>query len=114
MLNIRTQHWGKQREKTMTIQTDREHLSGVKEEYQYGFHDTEQPFFKAERGLNHAVIDQISDHKNEPDWRRQFRHGALDIFLAKPMLISISPGNWSSTIKRQARPISPPNGIEWR
>jgi Fe-S cluster assembly protein SufB len=31
------------------------------------------------------VIDQISDHKNEPDWMREFRHKALDIFLAKPM-----------------------------
>ena len=35
--------------------------------------------------MTHATIDQISDHKNEPDWMRQFRHEALDIFLAKPM-----------------------------
>ncbi len=69
----------------MATQTDREQLTGVKEEYQYGFHDVETAFFKSERGLNHAVIDQISDHKNEPDWMRQFRHEALDIFLSKPM-----------------------------
>jgi len=69
----------------MATQTDREQLTGVKEEYQYGFHDVETAVFKAERGLNHAVIDQISDLKKEPDWMRQFRHEALDIFLSKPM-----------------------------
>ena len=69
----------------MATQADREQLSGVKEEYQYGFYDEIEPVFKAERGLSHAVIDQISDHKNEPDWMREFRHQALDIFLSKPM-----------------------------
>jgi Fe-S cluster assembly protein SufB len=69
----------------MATQLDREQLTGVKEEYQYGFHDDVKPFFKSERGLNHSVIDQISDHKNEPQWMRDFRHQALDIFLAKPM-----------------------------
>src|SRR3954471_423926 len=69
----------------MATQVDREQLSGVKVEYQYGFHDTEKPIFKAERGLNHGVVDQISDHKHEPDWMREFRHTALDIFLSKPM-----------------------------
>ena len=33
-------------------------------------------------GLTQAVVDQISDHKNEPAWMREFRHKALDIFLA--------------------------------
>lgn len=69
----------------MATQTDREQLTGVKEEYQYGFHDAETAVFKAERGLSHTVVDQISDHKKEPDWMRQFRHEALDIFLSKPM-----------------------------
>ena len=69
----------------MSAQTDRERLSGVKQEYQYGFHDVEKPVFKSERGLNHRVIDQMSDHKNELRWMREFRHQALDIFLAKPM-----------------------------
>jgi Fe-S cluster assembly protein SufB len=64
---------------------DREQLSGVKEEYEYGFHDEIKPAYQTERGLTHAVIDQISEQKNEPDWMRQFRHEALDIFLAKPL-----------------------------
>ena len=69
----------------MTTQTDEQYLSGVKQEYQYGFHDNVEAVFKAAKGLNHAVVDQISDHKNEPDWMRAFRHQALDIFFAKPM-----------------------------
>jgi Fe-S cluster assembly protein SufB len=69
----------------MATHADLKALEGVKDEYEYGFHDEEKPIFKTERGLNHAVIDQISDQKNEPQWMRDFRHQALDIFLSKPM-----------------------------
>ena len=69
----------------MAEQSDLQHLEGVKEEYQYGFHDQENAVFKAEKGINHQVVDQIADIKNEPDWMRQFRHEALDIFFAKAM-----------------------------
>ncbi len=55
------------------------------EDYQFGFRDPERPVFKSRKGLDHAVIDQISDHKGEPDWMRAFRHKSLDTFLAKPM-----------------------------
>lgn len=54
-------------------------------EYQYGFRNDEAPVFKTRKGLDHAIIDQISDHKNEPDWMRKFRHESLDIFFSKPM-----------------------------
>ncbi len=69
----------------MATHADMTALKGVKEEYEYGFHDEEKSVFRTARGLNHEVIDQISDHKNEPDWMRKFRHEALDIFFAKPM-----------------------------
>jgi Fe-S cluster assembly protein SufB len=69
----------------MATQSDRQHLEGVKDEYQYGFHDEHKPFFKAEKGLHHEIVDQIADMKNEPDWMRQFRHEALDIFYAKAL-----------------------------
>ncbi len=69
----------------MATQTDQQYLSGVKQEYQYGFHDDVEAVFKSGKGLNHAIVDQISDHKNEPDWMRQFRHEALDIFFSRPM-----------------------------
>jgi Fe-S cluster assembly protein SufB len=69
----------------MATQADREQLTGVKEDYQYGFHDDIKAFYQTDKGINHAVIDQISDQKNEPDWMREFRHQALDIFLSKPL-----------------------------
>ena len=69
----------------MATQADQVYLDDVKQEYQYGFHDKEDAVFKAKKGLNHGIVDQISDHKNEPDWMRQFRHEALDIFFSKPM-----------------------------
>ena len=69
----------------MATHADLQALKGVKEEYEYGFHDEENAVFRTERGLTHAVVDQISDQKNEPAWMREFRHKALDIFLAKPM-----------------------------
>jgi Fe-S cluster assembly protein SufB len=57
----------------------------------YGFHDPEEYFHKGARGLSHEVVEMISRMKKEPDWMREFRHNALDIFLAKPM-----PG-WGNT-----------------
>lgn len=60
-------------------------MSGFSDEYKYGFRNEEKPFFKSKKGLDHGVVDQISDHKNEPDWMRRFRHDSLEIFLKKPM-----------------------------
>ncbi len=51
----------------------------------YGFHDPEEYFHKGARGLSHEVVEMISQMKKEPDWMRDFRHKALDIFLQKPM-----------------------------
>ncbi len=51
----------------------------------YGFRDPEEYFHKGAKGLNHEVVEMISRMKKEPDWMRQFRHKALDIFLSKPM-----------------------------
>ena len=55
------------------------------------FHYPEQHTFDAGVGLSHATIDYIADVKNEPDWIREFRHKALDVFESKPM-----PTNWAS------------------
>lgn len=60
-------------------------IAGLGDQYEFGFRDPEKPVFKTRKGLDHQIIDQISDHKDEPDWMRQFRHKALDIFLSKPM-----------------------------
>ncbi len=69
----------------MATQNDLQSLEGVKEGYQYDFRDDVTPVFKAKKGLNHEVVDQISSIKNEPEWMRQFRHESLDIFFSKPM-----------------------------
>ncbi len=69
----------------MATASDREALSGVKDEYMYGFSMPEEYVFKTRKGLNHEVIDQMSAMKREPEWMREFRHRSLDIFLSKPM-----------------------------
>jgi len=54
-------------------------------EKKFGFHDVENYFHKGRKGIDHEVVEAISRMKSEPDWMRQFRHEALDIFFSKPM-----------------------------
>jgi Fe-S cluster assembly protein SufB len=51
----------------------------------YGFRDPEEYLLRSPKGLSHEVVEAISRLKKEPDWMREFRHKAFDIFLAKPM-----------------------------
>jgi Fe-S cluster assembly protein SufB len=62
-------------------------ITAIGDDYaaRYGFHDPEEYFHKGAKGINHEVVEMISRMKKEPDWMRDFRHKALDIFLAKPM-----------------------------
>jgi Fe-S cluster assembly protein SufB len=65
-----------------------ERLRGTNEDYdtRYGFHDDESGYdFKSKKGIDHEIVEMISRYKKEPDWMRQRRHEALDIFFAKPM-----------------------------
>ncbi|HEY8485992.1 MAG TPA: Fe-S cluster assembly protein SufB, partial [Limnochordales bacterium] len=63
-------------------------------EYRYGFSDPEQYVYKSPKGLSRQVVEEISSIKGEPDWMRQFRLKALEIFLSKPM-----PG-WGGDLSR--------------
>ncbi len=54
-------------------------------EYKFGFHYPDRSVYKAEKGLSEAVVNAISDHKNEPDWMREFRLRSLQAFLSKEM-----------------------------
>ena len=65
--------------------TDRQALDSVKDDYKYGWSQPENYVFKARKGLDHEIIDQISVMKREPEWMRKLRHDALDIFFAKPI-----------------------------
>ena len=63
-------------------------VKGIRSEYQYGFSNSDEAenyFFKSGRGLSHELVEAISEHKNEPDWMRKFRHKSLDYFLARPL-----------------------------
>ncbi|WP_153556774.1 Fe-S cluster assembly protein SufB [Roseimaritima sediminicola] len=51
----------------------------------YNFRTETTGVFKAQKGINKEVVNQISDIKNEPDWMRKFRLDALEIFEQRPM-----------------------------
>ncbi len=51
----------------------------------YGFRDPADYFHKGAKGINHEVVEMISQMKQEPRWMAQRRHEALDIFLSRPM-----------------------------
>ena len=51
--------------------------------YKYGFHDEEKPIFKARRGLTPEGVEEISWHKSEPEWMRQYRLRSYEIYRKK-------------------------------
>ena len=57
----------------------------LSEEYRYGFRDRDVSVYRARKGLSRDVVIEMSKIKGEPDWMREFRLKALDIFLSKPM-----------------------------
>lgn len=58
----------------------------------YDFRTVSKAVFKARKGIDAEIVNQISDMKDEPDWMRKFRLDALEIFFAKPM------PNWGGAI----------------
>lgn len=59
--------------------------AALKGDYQFGFHDPDQSVFRARKGLDREIVEQISAIKGEPTWMRDIRLKAFDIFLQKPM-----------------------------
>jgi Fe-S cluster assembly protein SufB len=51
----------------------------------YDFRTNSKAVFKARKGIDAEIVNQISEMKNEPEWMRQFRLKALEIFHSKPM-----------------------------
>jgi len=64
-----------------------ERIADLNQDYKekYGFSDPEEYLHKAPKGLDHETVEMISRFKNEPKWMNEYRHKALDTFLAKPM-----------------------------
>ncbi len=57
----------------------------IDDTYKYGFHKPENYVFKSKKGLDRGVVEEISWHKNEPEWMRQFRLKSFDVFQKKSM-----------------------------
>ena len=51
----------------------------------YNFRTETKAVFKARKGVDKEIVNQISDMKDEPDWMRKFRLEALEVFESKPM-----------------------------
>ncbi len=60
------------------------------DDYKYGFSTPEEYVFKAQKGLDEAVVRQISAMKGEPQWMLDLRLKAYRHFVARPM------PNWGS------------------
>ena len=53
--------------------------------YQFGFKKPENYVFKSKKGLDKSTVEEISFHKSEPMWMREFRLKAYQIFVNKTM-----------------------------
>lgn len=54
--------------------------------YQYGFFESDDNYaVKLPKGLSRQTVEAISGYKNEPDWMREFRLKAFEIFEKKKM-----------------------------
>ena len=56
-----------------------------REEYKYGFKNEDVSILKTDKGLNEAVVREISRLKNEPEWMLEFRLKSLEHFLNSPL-----------------------------
>ncbi len=54
--------------------------------YQLGWSDDQIPVFKPKKGVNEAIVREMSAMKGEEKWMLDFRLSALKKFEAKPML----------------------------
>ena len=67
--------------------SENEIIAGFNQDYatKYGFADAEDYVFKAEKGLNEAIIRQMSQMKGEPEWMLDIRLKAYQHFLDRPL-----------------------------
>ena len=65
--------------------TERKAADIAPDAYKWGFHDDARYVFRTERGLSPKVVEQISGIKEEPEWMREMRLRALEVYRGKPM-----------------------------
>ena len=51
----------------------------------YDIKDEGRYKYRAEKGLTPEIIKKISERKNEPEWMKEFRLKALEVYNSKPM-----------------------------
>ncbi len=71
--------------RSMATDTKPRHGDMLGEINKYDFRNEEHYVFKARKGLDRKIVEEISEMKCEPPWMREFRLKSLDIFNAKPM-----------------------------
>jgi Fe-S cluster assembly protein SufB len=54
------------------------------DEYKYGFRDVEDYAFKSRKGLDEAIVREISERKGEPEWMLKYRLKALKHATKRP------------------------------
>ncbi|MEK0425229.1 MAG: FeS cluster assembly protein SufB, partial [Planctomycetota bacterium] len=67
------------------MSTDTSTNETIGEINKYDFRTESKAVFKARKGLDAQIVEQISEMKNEPAWMREFRLKSLEIFHSKPM-----------------------------
>ncbi|MGD0115704.1 MAG: Fe-S cluster assembly protein SufB [Dehalococcoidia bacterium] len=65
--------------------TDRKAIEIAEDGYKWGFHDEAKYLFRTEKGLSRKVVQEIAGIKEEPEWMREMRLRALEVFESKPM-----------------------------
>ncbi len=65
--------------------TERTSHDEIGEINKYDFRTESKFVFKARKGVDEEIVNQISDIKDEPAWMRDFRLESLKIFNSKPM-----------------------------
>ena len=69
-------------------ETENQVVAEIGSDYKFGFHNpdaAEDYFFKSGRGLSPELVAAISEHKNEPQWMRDYRLKSLEYFRARPL-----------------------------
>ncbi|HUP79362.1 MAG TPA: Fe-S cluster assembly protein SufB, partial [Pirellula sp.] len=67
------------------MSTDIASNESVGEINKYDFRTESKAVFKARKGIDAEIVNQISEMKNEPEWMRDYRLKGLEIFHSKPM-----------------------------
>ena len=67
------------------MSTDIASNESIGEINKYDFRTESKAVFKARKGVDAEIVNQISEMKNEPEWMRDYRLKGLEIFQSKPM-----------------------------